>query len=62
MIFDNAEKVQYIWFLRSVAVLNEKFIVTDIQFGPLNSISLFILNILLANILPAKYSDAYPAG
>ena len=35
---------------------------TDIQFAPLNSIILFILNILLVNILPAEYSDEYPAG
>ena len=39
-----------------------KFIMSDIQFAPLNSILLFILNILLANILPAEYSDEYPAG
>ena len=38
-----------------------KFIMTAIQFAPLNSI-LFILNIMLANILPAEYSDEYPAG
>ena len=35
---------------------------TAIQFAPLNSILLFILNIMLANILPAEYSDEYPAG
>ena len=35
---------------------------TDIQFAPLNSNILFILNILLVNILPAEYSDEYPAG
>ena len=46
----------------SVVVLNMKFIMTDIQFAPLNSILLFILNILLVNILPAEYSDEYPAG
>ena len=46
----------------SVVVLNMKFIMTDIQFAPLNSILLFMLNILLANILPAEYSDEYPAG
>ena len=46
----------------SVVVLNMKFIVTDIQFAPLNSILLFILNILLVNILSAEYSDEYPAG
>ena len=34
----------------SVAVLNMKFIITDIQFAPLNSILLFILN-----ILPGEY-------
>ena len=44
----------------SVVVLNMKFVMTDIQFAPLNSILLFILNILLANILPAEYSDEYP--
>ena len=41
----------------SVVVLNMKFIMTDTQFVPLNSILLFILN-----ILPAEYSDEYPAG
>ena len=46
----------------SVVFLNMKFIMTDIQFASLNSIILFILNILLANILPAEYSDEYPAG
>ena len=35
---------------------------TDVQFAPLNSILSFILNILLANILTAKYSDEYLAG
>ena len=35
---------------------------TYIQFAPLNSILSFILNILLANILPAEYLDEYPAG
>ena len=40
-----------------VVVLNMKFIITDIQFAPLNSILLFILN-----ILPAECSDEYPAG
>ena len=34
-----------------------KSIMTDIQFAPLNSILLFILN-----ILPVEYSDEYPAG
>ena len=42
--------------------LNMKFIMTDIQFTPLNSILLFMLNILLANILPAEYSDEDRAG
>ena len=46
----------------SVVFLNMKFIMTDIQFAPLNSIILFILNIVLANILAAEYSDEYPAG
>ena len=45
-------------------MLNMKFFMTDIQFAPLNSILLLILNILrmLANILPAEYSNEYPAG
>ena len=46
----------------SVVFLNMKFIMTDIQFAPLNSILLFILNILLTNILPVEYSNEYPAG
>ena len=60
--FDNAEKSTTGLCLMSLVALNMKFIMTDTQFAPLNSILLFILNILLANILPAEYSDEYPAG
>ena len=51
MSLDNGGKRLQIYFL------NMNHVLIDSQRTPLNSILLFILN-----ILPAEYSDEYPAG